>query len=965
LFVMLAVLFVQALVFAGVILYGGTIEELNNNSFEILNQRVTGRKNYLQNEAIQRWSNLAKFEHDIQGKINSFLQEKDINNSKFQQEQDLAYEFLERVVEDAIFVIRQRMVTGAFIVLNGENGEQCPGIYIRDLDPLFNPNDNSDLIMEIGPSAVARKAGICLGRSWMPQFILSEEDDNFDFYYKTMWAAKEHPDAAISDLGYWSRPFKLDEYDVEVITYSVPLIDEKGNPYGVIGIDLTLDYLRKMLYFDEIVGNKQGVYLLGIWDEEDMAFENVLSSGPMFKKFVGDESQIVFKQDPRYANIYKLQTDRTSETIYGCIHRLKLYNTNTPFENDNWVLAGVVDENSLLKPTKNIKLFVMIALFVTLVVGIIGVIFAGMWFVKPITSLVRELGASNPEEAIVLEKTNITEIDDLALAIEAMSSKVADSASRLSRIIGMVNIPIGAFEHDLSEDKVFCTSAFFNIVGIETDDRESSYISSEYFHNILKNIKKHPEHDLEDIYRYQREDGSITWIRLKIQQDSDKILGILEDATREIKDKRKIEYERDHDLLTGLINRRAFQMQVTKKLHEGDIKIAASVMWDLDNLKYINDTYGHDYGDQYIKAAAKTLSELKVYNSIVARMSGDEFYAFIYGYQSKQEIREIVEIMQEKLYNTTMCMPDGAVFRIRASVGMAWYPDDSESYDELIKYSDFAMYQIKNNVKGKIGEFNRESYNKNSFLLHDKEKLNRFIDEELVEFVFQPIVDAKNGSVFAYEALMRPQIDTLKFPIDIIKLAHSQSKLYDIERIVWFKAMEAFEEQRKAFGDAKIFINSIPNYILSDEDLQLFENRYKSDLHRIVVEITENEQVTKKKQHNVVRWNSQLALDDFGSGYNSEIALLVFSPSFVKIDMTIIRDIDSDSNRQELFKNLLSYAKNRHIKTIAEGIETKAEMHTLIEFGVDYVQGFYLGKPSMIPQQISPKIAREIYEKNN
>lgn len=966
---MLTVLLMQSLLFAETIFRGGTIEELNNNAMDVLNERVFRRKSYLENEILQRWTNFTKFEYDIQEQMNSFLLEKEITLTEFQKEQKLMSEFLETTVDDTIFALRQHMVTGIFIVLKGEHGEEYPGIYIRDLDPLFNSNDNSDIFMERGPSSIARRTNISLGRNWAPKFILSEGDDSSAFFYNPFYVAKEYSDTIFNDLGYWSRPFKLSEYDVEVITYSVPLIDINGNPYGVIGIDLTVDYLRNMLYHDEIIENRQGSYLLGVANGEDMIFTNVVSSGPMLKKLIGTETQTVFHEKPKYPNIYKLQKSNSEiKTTYGSIHYLNLYNTNTPFEEDKWALIGIIEERNLLKAARQVKVTVILSLVIYLIIGIAGVVLAGILFVMPITALVKKLIASNPEEAIVLEKTNITEIDNLASAIESLSTKVADSASKLSQIIGMVNIPIGAFEHSLDENKVFCTDGFFNIIGMKTDDKQSKYISSVDFYNILKIIKKYPEDDLEDIYRYEKENTSIIWIRLNIQEVNGKVLGIIEDVTDEIREKRKIEYERDHDLLTHLINRRAFQVQVNKKIQEEDVEIGAFVMWDLDNLKYINDTYGHDYGDQYIKAAAKILNEVTLYNGIVARMSGDEFYAFIYGYQSKQEIRDIVNKLQKKFYNTTMSMPDKTALRIRVSAGIAWYPDDSRDYYKLIKYSDFAMYEIKNTTKGNVGEFNKEIYNKKSFLLHGKEELNRFIDEELVSFAFQPIVDAKNGSIFAYEALMRPQIETLTSPLDIIRLARSQSKLHEIERLTFFKAMESFNHQREAFGDAKIFINSIPNHVLSHRDLQIFEEIYKSDLNRIVIEIIESEQsddeITKKKQDIIIRWDSKLALDDFGSGYNSEIALLVLSPSFIKIDISIIRGIDRDMNRQKLLKNLLSYAKDRHIKIIAEGVESKDEMDILIQFGVDYLQGYYIGKPSMIPQEISAKIVREICEKN-
>jgi diguanylate cyclase (GGDEF)-like protein len=968
LFSMLAVLLIQTFLFAGNIWYGGTIEELNNNSVDLLEKRVFSRKNYLQNEMIQRWSNLSKFEHDIQTAMDSYLEEKEITLSTLKQEPHLAFEFLERTVDHTIFVLRQRMVTGAFIVLTGENGKEHPGVYIRDLDPLFNPADNSDLSMEIGPSAVARKADISLGMGWSPRFTLSQEDDSAAFYYKPFLAAQENWSNDISDLGYWSRPFMLSEYGFEAITYSVPLLDIEGNPYGVIGIDLTLDYLRKMLYYDEIADNKQGAYLLAISHEDDMVFENVISSGPMFNKYFGDSTKTVLDGNIKYENIYKIKQGKNNmDTVYGCVHYLDLYNSSTPFEKDRWALIGIVEEPILFRPARQIMLYVVISLFLSFIAGMVGVVLAGMWFVKPITKLVGNLRSSNPEKTIVLAKTNIAEIDDLAWSIEILSSKVADSAAKLSKIIGMMEIPIGAFEHNSKEDRVFCTAAFFDLAGIKRTKEDTEYISSTYFYEILQDLKKHPEPDMEDIYRYEKDEGSVKWLRIKIQESSGKTLGLVEDVTREAKEKRKIEYERDHDLLTHLLNRRAFQAEVTKRLREEDVKTAAFIMWDLDNLKYINDTYGHDFGDQYIKDAAKTLSELAIYNGIVARMSGDEFYAFIYGYEDKKQIKEIVEMTQEKLYNTTIKMPNGTDLRIRASVGIAWYPEDSKNYHELIKYSDFAMYEVKNEGKGTIGEFDKESYEKQYFLLHGKEELDYFIEEELADFVFQPIVDIQKGSVFAYEALMRPKIPTLTSPEDIIKLADSQTKLYDIERITWFKAMEAFQRQRKAFGDAKIFINSVANHVLSDRDLQRFEEKYKWDLHRIIIEIIENEQaneqIIKKKQEMAARWNSYLALDDFGSGYNSEIILLALSPAFVKLDMTIIRGIDRDLNRQKLLKTLVAYIKDRQIKTIAEGVETKAEMDTLIEFGVDYLQGYYIGKPNMIPQKISPKIVSEICEK--
>ena len=110
------------------------------------------------------------------------------------------------------------------------------------------------------------------------------------------------------------------------------------------------------------------------------------------------------------------------------------------------------------------------------------------------------------------------------------------------------------------------------------------------------------------------------------------------------------------------------------------------------------------------------------------------------------------------------------------------------------------------------------------------------------------------------------------------------------------------------------------------------------------------------------RWYAKIALDDFGTGYNSDVALLSISPDFVKIDISIVRNIDSDVNRQNILQNLISYSKARGIKVIAEGVETHAEMETLVRSGVDYLQGFYVAMPQPISRRIDPQVKKEILE---
>ena len=973
LYPMLAVLFAQGLLFAVILLRGGTIDRITKNSFDILDERVLRRKNNIETEMIQRWSKLGSFGQYAQRELDQFLKQKEVTYAQLQEDSNLSATFLEQIAEQMIFALRQQMTTGIFIILEGRTGQSHTGLYIRDLDPLFNPTDYSDLFIQRGPSRIARHLNISLERQWEPRFILMNDKQSFDFYYKPLYAAQQYPDLEPTDLGYWSLPFQFSENEVEVITYSIPLVNQEGKPYGVVGIDIEMEYLQKMLPYDEVMEGKKGCYYLGMSNQSKKEFENIVFTGPLGTKLFGKGDKIKLSSPATENGIYELEKNqRIERTTYSSVQYLQLYNSNTPFSKHHWALMGIVEESHLLKSTKQIKSYIKISLIISLIIGIIGVIMIGFWFIKPIRILVQELREGNPSQFITLHKTNILEIDELVMAIESLSYNVADASSKLCQIINMVNIPIGAFEYTKGEEKVFCTEGFFELLGISklgisNEDTLSSLISATTFFQILESLTKQPEFDAKDIYRYEQ-GGKIRWIRLQKQENNQKIIGVVQDVTKEVIEKRHLEYERDHDLLTNLLNRRAFRVAVNGKIREGDLKIAAFVMWDLDNLKYINDTYGHDQGDIYIKETALILKEIILHNGIVARVSGDEFYAFIYGYDQQELIRDIIQKAQDKFYQSTIKMPDGNVFPIRASAGIAWYPKDSKNYMELLRFADFAMYEVKHKNKGTVGEFDQKRYNKDSFLLYGKEELNQFIEEELVRFAFQPIVDAKTGQVFGYEALMRPQMETLKSPMEILRLAQSQSKLYEIERITWFKAMETFQKYKNVFQNTKMFINSISNHILSEEDVKCLENQYLPDLKQVIVEIIENEQsdeqITRKKQQMVERWGSELALDDFGSGYNSEIALLFLSPKYVKMDRSMIQGIDQDLNRQKLVQNLLPYVQGRGMKIIAEGIEHKAEMDMLISFGVDYLQGYYLGKPHFTPLPIDPKIKKEIKEQN-
>ncbi len=174
---------------------------------------------------------------------------------------------------------------------------------------------------------------------------------------------------------------------------------------------------------------------------------------------------------------------------------------------------------------------------------------------------------------------------------------------------------------------------------------------------------------------------------------------------------REIERERDSDNLTKLYARRGFKREADQLFLRPDVlKHAGLLMIDLDNLKSTNDRFGHNFGDLYIRTAGKCFVTNTPENTLCARMSGDEFIIFFYGYDSQQEIREKVAALYQAIREVEFVLPDGENMGLSASGGVAWYPEDSENLSDLMKFADFAMYQVKRSKKGEYKEFVLELY---------------------------------------------------------------------------------------------------------------------------------------------------------------------------------------------------------------------------------------------------------------
>lgn len=248
-------------------------------------------------------------------------------------------------------------------------------------------------------------------------------------------------------------------------------------------------------------------------------------------------------------------------------------------------------------------------------------------------------------------------------------------------------------------------------------------------------------------------------------------------------------------------------------------------------------------------------------------------------------------------------------------------------------------------------------------------KFNKLVGNNSFIYNFQPIIDAKNGDIFAYEALMRSSSEIGLFPLDILKYAEISQQLYSIEFYTFFNSLRFYHKNQEKFAGRKLFINSIPSITLSQKDLNMLTKLYGDITKNTVVEILEDDDDTDESccAFEQIRelFGCQIAIDDYGSGYANESKLINNNPNYIKVDITLISSIDSDMKKQLLVSNIIKFASKYDIKVLAEGVETKEELKKLLELGVDYIQGFYLARPAVeLLQEIPTEIKDFIIEQN-
>ena len=338
---------------------------------------------------------------------------------------------------------------------------------------------------------------------------------------------------------------------------------------------------------------------------------------------------------------------------------------------------------------------------------VIAIIFSyiAIWMVlKPIKKLHEDITCQNPEE-VHFRESGIEEIDRIHQALNDMAAKLEQSYSRYSFTLESAGEKVGSFEYQEGGSRVKLSSSILQLLDIGADRMGADgCLDYDVWEDILGGLDRVME--LEDGFSYTDRMCNTRAVSIRQRHEEHGVFGIVMDKTDAYMEILRLRNISQHDQLTGLYNASYLKKEGQKILDGNRSRVNALVFCDLDNLKFVNDNYGHEMGDHYLKAMADLLTDIAFGEQCMAvRLSGDEFVLFFYGYSERKTIEDKVRSGYEG--RSSIQLPDGTSRRINASIGLAFAQRESESMEDLINRADRAMYRVKRTEKNGIAIYDK------------------------------------------------------------------------------------------------------------------------------------------------------------------------------------------------------------------------------------------------------------------
>lgn len=468
--------------------------------------------------------------------------------------------------------------------------------------------------------------------------------------------------------------------------------------------------------------------------------------------------------------------------------------------------------------------------------------------------------------------------------------------------------------------------------------------------------------EINVVFRNLRKNGDLFWNDLTITPVLNEhgvashFIGVLSDVTASIRRTNHLEHELNHDLLTGLASRTLLWDRLHQALHvaQRNKTLVATVLVDLDNFKLINDTLGHDGGDEVLRVVARRLQELVRDSDTVARLGGDEFVLVLDNQPSLRFISRMIDRLRQGMARPMMV--NQKEIEVHTSMGVSIFPHDGASAIELIQAADVAMYHAKSAGRNAVHFFSEEmkatAEAKHLFELN----LRKALEKEQIFLVFQPRICLKTGKIVSAQALLRWHHPEQGILLPAAFMPEAEENGLSIALGAWaLDHICAILQRMKRLGYEHMGVSMQVSLRELTQKNYVESVRQKIAQFQLVPELLElevkeanlmhNPQLTQEIFAQLRQLGIKLAIADFGEGASSLSILQDLAVDHLKIPTLFIDTISADGSRGVMAKTMIDIGHNMGIGVVADGVETSAQVNFLRQHGCQEVQGNYFRAP--------------------
>jgi len=445
-------------------------------------------------------------------------------------------------------------------------------------------------------------------------------------------------------------------------------------------------------------------------------------------------------------------------------------------------------------------------------------------------------------------------------------------------------------------------------------------------------------------------------IQLSTLDEPPIVVATVQDITERTEWEEKLIYQANFDQLTGLLNRHYMQsyMQSAFTRARRYRKKVALLFLDLDNFKTINDTLGHDTGDEVLKQTSARIRDLLRESDTPARTGGDEFTILLENLE-KNVHAEVVARKLNNIFKEPFIVKEREVYTT-VSIGISIYPDDGESLDQLMQYADMAMYQAKEDGRNNFRFFSLEMRRTSEELMLVANHLRYALEKEELSLHYQPKIDISKGRIAGAEVLLRwhnPELGNVS-PVVFIPLAENLGLINQLGTWVLDGACREAKQWEILTGEKlPVSVNVSPQQFRSGTLLEAVESALKVSgisNKQLELEITESLLLQDSDQPLAVMktlddQGINLSLDDFGTGYSSLSYLKRFPLQILKIDRSFIHDLEENRNSRALVEAIIAMGHSLKLEIVAEGVETEEQLSFLRSRNIKMIQGYFFSPP--------------------